>query len=105
MISLRNRANMSPSGNEGIHEPHDANAIVIRIDGEKVGYIRRQDNLSLRPQLEASGVNGDVQCRAQIVGGWDHGNGDIGRFGLKLDLTFPPDVRLPPKPAVPRKKR
>jgi len=84
---------------------HDANAIVIRINGEKVGYIGKRDNVSLRRQLDALGVSGDVQCRAEIAGGWDHGGGDIGKFGLKLDLTFPLDVRPAPKPPAPRKRR
>jgi hypothetical protein len=82
--------------------PHDANAMVIRINGEKVGYIRKKDDVSLRHQLDALGVPSDVQCRAEIVGGWDRGGGDVGKFGLKLDLTFPLDIR--PAPA-PRKNR
>ena len=86
--------------------PHDANAIMIRVNGEKVGYIKKQDNLALRNQLNALGISGDVQCRAEIAGGWDRGGGDIGKFGLKLDLdlNFPPDVRPAPKPPAPRKK-
>ena len=86
------------------NNPYDANAIVIRINDEKVGYIRKQDNVSLRHQLDMLEVSGDVQCRAEIAGGWDHGRGDIGKFGLKLDLTFPLDVRPAPKPPAPRKK-
>ncbi|MGH6799684.1 MAG: hypothetical protein ACREDI_15035, partial [Roseiarcus sp.] len=77
--------------------PHDANAMQIQINGEKVGYVKRQDNVSLREKLNAAGVTGDVQCRAEIAGGWNQGAGNIGEFGLRLDLTFPLDVRPPPK--------
>jgi hypothetical protein len=69
--------------------PHDVNAIQIQIDGEKVGYVSRQDNFSLREKLNAASVTGDVQCRAEIAGGWNRGTGDAGEFGLRLDLTFP----------------
>jgi len=85
--------------------PHDPNAIMIRINGEKVGYIRKQDSVSLRRQLDALGISGDVQCRAEIGGGWNRGGGDLGKFGLKLDLTFPLDVRPAPKPPAPKRKK
>jgi hypothetical protein len=78
--------------------PYDANAIQIQIDGERVGYVSRQDNVSLREKLRAAGVTEDVQCRAEIAGGWYRGAADFGEFGLRLDLTFPLDVRPPPKP-------
>src|SRR6185437_12901080 len=77
--------------------PYDANAIQIRINGEKVGYIRREDNVSLRASLNAVGITGDVQCRAEIAGGWNRGEGNVGDFGLKLDVTLPVDAHHPRK--------
>ncbi len=85
--------------------PYDAHAIVVRINGEPVAHIKKDDNVSLRQQLNALGISGDVQCRAEVEGGWDHGGSDIGRYGVKLDITFPLDVRPAPKPPAPRKKR
>ncbi len=84
--------------------PHDAHAIVVRINGEPVAHIKKEDNVSFRQQLDALGFSGDVQCRAEIEGGWDHGGGDIGKYGVKLDITFPLDVRPASKPRAPRKK-
>ncbi len=82
--------------------PYDKNAIQILVNGEKVGYVRREDNVSLRAQLNAVGITGDVQCRAEIAGGWNRGGGDIGDFGLRLDVTLPLEVPRPrngkPKP-------
>lgn len=86
-------------------DPHNSNAVVIRIDGEKAGHVRKQDNLTLRHQLDALGFPGDVQCRAEIAGGWDHGRGDVGMFGLRLDLTFPLDVRSAPNTLAPNRKK
>lgn len=78
------------------NHPYDANAIQIRISGEKVGYIRREDNASFRAKLNAVGVGGDVQCRAEIAGGWNRGGGDVGAFGLKLDIVLPLEIRPAP---------
>jgi hypothetical protein len=77
--------------------PYDKNAIQILVNGEKVGYVRREDNVSLRAQLNAVGITGDVQCRAEIAGGWNRGGRDLGDFGLRLDITFPLEVRPPRK--------
>jgi hypothetical protein len=78
--------------------PRDAHAIVVLINGEPVDHIKKEDNISLRQQLNALGIAADVQCRAEIAGGWDHGGGDIGKFGVKLDISFPLDVRPAPTP-------
>ena len=77
--------------------PYDKNAMQILVNGEKVGYVRREDNVSLRGQLNAAGITGDAQCRAEIAGGWYRGAGDAGEFGLRLDLTLPLDVRPLPQ--------
>ena len=73
--------------------PYDAHAIVIRINGSPVGHIKKADNVSLRRQLNALGITGDVQCRAEIACGWDHGRGNVGLYGLRLDIVLPPELR------------
>ena len=83
---------------------YDAHAIVVRINGEPVAHIKKEDNVSLRQQLDALGFSDDVQCRAEIEGGWDHGGSDIGKYSVKLDITFPLDVRPAPKPPASREK-
>lgn len=62
--------------------PHDRNAVAVRILGYTVGYLSRSDALRYR---EACGVM-PARCAALIVGGWDRGPDDQGHFGVKLDL-------------------
>lgn len=73
-----------------VHEddnPHDNKAIRVDIDGETVGYLSRKDARQYRKKIAEAGCPGIVAtCSAMIVGGWDHGGGDIGHFGVKLDL-------------------
>ncbi len=46
----------------------DNAAIEILIAGRRVGYIAEADNQRLALELRAAGVDGDVQCRAEIRG-------------------------------------
>jgi hypothetical protein len=73
--------------------PHDPHAIIIRINGLPVGHIKKADNVSLRQQLDALGASGDVQYRAEIAGGWDNGRGNVGMYGVRLDILLPPELR------------
>jgi hypothetical protein len=73
--------------------PHDPGAIAVRIDGETIGHIKRTDTDRFHKSFENFGVSGDVQCKAMIVGGWDHGGGDVGSFGVRLDIDFPIEIR------------
>jgi len=67
--------------------PHDANAVCVRIDGLRVGYLPRRFAKSYREQLtKANAPKGHYWCEAIIVGGWDRGRGDRGHFGVRLDL-------------------
>jgi hypothetical protein len=72
--------------------PHDPRAIAVRIDGETIGRIKAIDTDSLHKSFENFGVTGDLQCKAMIVGGWDHGGGDAGSFGVRLDIDFPIEI-------------
>lgn len=73
--------------------PHDARAIAVRIDGETIGRIKAIDTDSFHKSFENFGVTGDLQCKAMIVGGWDHGGSDTGSFGVRLDIDFPIEIR------------
>lgn len=75
---------------------HDKHAIGVRINGMTVAHIKREHNILLREQLDEIGVCGDAQCRAMIVGGWNRGHDDKGSFGVRLDLTWPLEVRNAP---------
>ena len=69
--------------------PHDRNAIEILIAGRRVGYIAQGDNQRLASELRAAGVDGDVQCRAEIRGAAVGPIAKPGGFRLNLDLSFP----------------
>lgn len=67
---------------------YDSNAVKVSIDGLTVGYFSRKGAVSFRSRLKGMGVRSkEVACPAIIVGGWDRGDGDIGSFGVKLDLS------------------
>jgi hypothetical protein len=72
--------------------PHDPNAVCVRIDGLRVGYLPRRFARSYREQLtKANAPKGHYWCTAVIVGGWDRGGGDRGHFGVRLDLPVVED--------------
>ena len=68
---------------------HDANAVAIFIGDEKVGYFARSEASEIREELAAIGASQGGQCEAVVVGGWDRGRGNVGHFGVKLDLARP----------------
>ena len=70
--------------------PHDNKAVRVDIDGNVVGYLSKQNARKYRAYLKKIG-RGDVVgvCQAVVVGGWDRGKGDVGNFGVKLDLSVP----------------
>ena len=88
-------------GKNGVHEnlsvhlvfddnnPYDANAVVIKIGGHKVGHLSRSDALLYRQQLrklqpgEMIGV-----CQAYVVGGFQKKDGSKADFGVRLDLDL-----------------
>jgi hypothetical protein len=66
---------------------YDPNAIQVRIDGELVGYLSREDAAVYRPgllKLMESSTNHLVALRAAIVGGGPRSDG-IGFLGVFLD--------------------
>ena len=78
--------------------PHEPSNVRILIDGQTVGYFPAPTAGELRKALSNLGAEKKpVYCRARIVGGWDRGNGDIGYFGVKLNLEWPVKSRKPPR--------
>lgn len=67
--------------------PHDKNAVMVEIHGEKVGYLDRVNAQQYRDQLKSAGLSGLlIECPAIIVGGWYRGENNEGHYGVKLDL-------------------
>jgi hypothetical protein len=66
---------------------HDSNAVCVRIDGLRVGYLSREMARGYRSQLKKQGIPlANYWCEAAIVGGWDRGPDDRGHFGVRLDV-------------------
>lgn len=68
--------------------PHDSNAVMVRIGAVRVGYLDRENARLWREEVFATGVSG-AGCQAIITGGWDRGRGDIGMYGVRLDVCYP----------------
>ena len=69
--------------------PHDRNAVKVKIGRFTVGYLDRTNAVQYRQQLRDSGLTSyRAHCRAKIVGGWYRGPDDEGYYGVKLDLPI-----------------
>jgi hypothetical protein len=71
--------------------PHDENAVAVHMDTGLVGYLDRNNARRFRFAIGKQGLGGYAfKVPAKVVGGWDRGNGDVGFFGVKLDLPGSP---------------
>ena len=70
--------------------PYDANAVAVKIEGETIGYLSRE-NATVYRQRMGKQIGA---CEARIVGGWSRKRGrgvvDAGHFGVKLAIAWPP---------------
>lgn len=68
----------------------DPNAVRIEIEFRDVGYLPREMAQEYRAALgESIG-----QCSAKIVGGFELDDGSSVYFGVKLNLAWPPRMKL-----------
>ena len=67
--------------------PHDRNAVQVRIGGRLVGYLPRLEAAQLAPAMDAAGATA-VACAAEIRGGWREGK-DEGHFGVVVWVVEP----------------
>ncbi len=70
----------------------DDNAVRIEIEFCRVGYLPREMALDYRTALG----NNVGQCSAKIVGGFELEDGSSAYFGVKLNLSWPPRMKLCP---------
>lgn len=73
--------------------PHDENAVMVLIDRQKVGYLRREKAAEYRAVLG----NKTGTCSAKIVGGFELEDGTCAHFGVKLNMSWPPHFVAPGK--------
>ena len=97
------RTDRGPAKADGHHaalvpepdNPHDANAIAVYLEGVLVGYLDRDVAPRWRAVMQAVAATGTVLgCPAVITGGWDRGGGDLGSFGVILNLGSPCEVMI-----------
>ena len=70
---------------ELIPDEEEHHLIEVWIADRPVGRLRFEDGARLRHVVdEAIERFGSATCRAQIRGGWDRGDGDVGMFGVVL---------------------
>lgn len=70
--------------------PHDKNAVKVTVDGHQVGHLPRGAAKAFRRTIRYGelAVHEVFECAALINGGWDKGGGDVGNFGVRLDLAL-----------------
>jgi hypothetical protein len=80
-----------------LHErdnPYDANAIGIYVGGELVGHLPRREAAALAPILDRVAAAGrTAYARADIFGGWDRGDGDVGHYSVTI-YAGPPEKQV-----------
>lgn len=70
--------------------PYDKCAVQVVIQGYPVGHLSRSDARAFRRRVRYGdlSLHEVFECAAVICGGWDHGHGDVGHFGVRLDLLL-----------------
>jgi hypothetical protein len=66
----------------------DPMAVAVMIRREPVGHLRRDDARRFRDVISRTGFRNcrRFQVTALIRGGWDRGNGDLGFYGVRIDI-------------------
>lgn len=70
--------------------PYDKNAVRVVIQGHQVGHLSREHARAFRRMVRYGplSVHEVFECAALICGGWDKGGGDVGHYGVRLDLVL-----------------
>ncbi|MEI4485622.1 hypothetical protein V8J36_05425 [Frigidibacter sp. MR17.14] len=75
-----------------LSNPHDKNAVAVRISHLTVGYLARSDAAKATAKLKKLGLyHHHLTVDAVIVGGWKRSRGrspSEGSYGVKLDLSL-----------------
>lgn len=78
--------------------PHDPDAVRVRVGGETVGYLPRYDTPRFRALVTGLAARHDAAiARARLTGGWDRGSRGRGALGIELDVD--PDL-VPLRPGT-----
>ena len=67
--------------------PYDKNAVAVQLSGRTVGYLSRETARSYCSNLKKRGLkNARLSVAAVVRGGWINDDGEIGMYGVWLDL-------------------
>lgn len=61
----------------------DPNAVMVMIDGRRVGYLIREQAKRVGAFMRAAGLD-QATCDARVQGGWRTNQHDEGHYGVKL---------------------
>lgn len=66
----------------------DKLAVAVHLGGGKVGHLPKETAREFRKAVKAGGLSAFTvfECMASVRGGWDKGGGNVGQFGIWLDL-------------------
>jgi hypothetical protein len=70
--------------------PYDKHAVRVTIQGHPVGHLSRDHARAFRRRVRYGALSQHevFECAALICGGWDRGDGDVGNYGVRLDLVL-----------------
>ena len=72
---------------------YDRNAISIRVGGQVVGYLSREDAVAYGPVVRWAQAQGRyIAANARLTGGWDRNGGDRGSIGVVLHMGTPAET-------------
>ena len=65
--------------------PHDANAVVVKMLGRVVGYLPREQAERVGSQMREEGLS-IAACKARVQGGWRTNQYDEGHYGVQVAI-------------------
>jgi hypothetical protein len=72
---------------------YDKNAVRVQVQGQRVGYLSRENALLYAPVVRWARDQGQyLVAHAKLTGGWDRGGGDRGYIGVKLHVASPAET-------------
>ncbi|MEM9138209.1 MAG: HIRAN domain-containing protein [Pseudomonadota bacterium] len=64
---------------------YDSNAVVVKIQGQVVGYLPREQAARVGSKMREEGLS-STGCQARVRGGWRTNQHDEGNFGVRLAI-------------------
>jgi len=72
---------------------YDSNAVMVMIDGRRVGYLSREQAIRIGGFMRAAGID-KATCDGRIQGGWRTNQYDEGHYGVRLAIPSRGEVEF-----------